>query len=158
MQSKTQFLKKMLALIQTIAGNRLSSSEQLSIAMAALSKAAEAYDSTRGVSYSSFAMMCAKYACFARLREEAQQRFSIEAVGTLEDHRTPEDQFLRKERRYLIREAVLQLPPFLRLVVILRVFHDRKFSEIAQDIGVSCTTAWRAYHLALQVLREYFSS
>jgi RNA polymerase sigma factor (sigma-70 family) len=49
----------------------------------------------------------------------------------------PESGCVRRERKELLRQAILRLPPILREVIELRHVQDRSTREIAQTLGIS---------------------
>ena len=57
-------------------------------------------------------------------------------------------------RAVALASAVLQLPPNLREVLMLRIWADMSFPAIAQLTGVPCATATSRYRYALDHLRE----
>ena len=47
---------------------------------------------------------------------------------------------LREERRHALRHAVEDLPQQMKRIVILRIYHDMKYREIAALMGISIDT------------------
>jgi RNA polymerase sigma-70 factor (ECF subfamily) len=48
-----------------------------------------------------------------------------------------EEEMARRERSTQLRDAVATLPPQMRRCVLLRVYQDRKYREIAEILGIS---------------------
>lgn len=61
-------------------------------------------------------------------------------------------------RRLLVRHAILQLPPKQRATVILRVYHDLPYDEIARTLGTTVGAAKANIFHALGKLRRALGS
>lgn len=59
----------------------------------------------------------------------------------------PEDAALADERLRLLHEAIQSLPPQCRAVFTLRMFQDRSYKEIAEELKISVRTVEK--HVAL---------
>lgn len=57
-------------------------------------------------------------------------------------------------RRRKVREAVRKLPPKYRDVVILRIYADRPFAEVARLLGITENSAKVMFHRAKEILRK----
>lgn len=64
--------------------------------------------------------------------------------GTCE---SPEDAALADERLRLLNEAIQSLPPQCRAAFTLRMFQDRSYKQIAEQLGISARTVEK--HIAL---------
>lgn len=76
------------------------------------------------------------------------------------DHRQPDPvERLDTERRSaLVRRAILQLPPKQRATVILRVYHDLPYDEIARTLGTTVGAAKANIFHALGKLKRLLGS
>ncbi len=63
------------------------------------------------------------------------------------------DDLESSQRRALLREAVDRLPPKQRMTVILRIYHELPFVEVAQILETSAGSAKVNYHHAMKRLR-----
>jgi RNA polymerase sigma-70 factor (ECF subfamily) len=70
--------------------------------------------------------------------EEAGER--EDAAGPTDESPAPADQLLGKERSRLLRQAVEKLPPQMRRCLLLRVYQDLKYREIADVMSLSIET------------------
>jgi RNA polymerase sigma-70 factor (ECF subfamily) len=66
----------------------------------------------------------------------------------------PEGRLLAKERQQLLREAVEELPDQMRKCLILRVYHDLKYREIAAVMRLSIDTIKAHLFQARQRVKE----
>jgi RNA polymerase sigma-70 factor (ECF subfamily) len=69
----------------------------------------------------------------------------------------PLDQVQGEERRVLVRNAVDQLPDFLRQVVILAYYQGLKYRDVAEILGIPVGTVKSRLHAALLRLHESWS-
>jgi len=65
-----------------------------------------------------------------------------------------EEKVILKEQRQVLRRLISQLPYKQRLTLILKVYHELTFSEIAQVLNCSIGTVKANFHFALNRLRE----
>jgi len=68
-----------------------------------------------------------------------------------------DEQVLRNETRREIVQAVQQLSAKLRVVVILRYYHNYSLEEIAQLLEIPLGTVKSRHHLALRQLRQTYA-
>jgi len=61
---------------------------------------------------------------------------------------------LDRERRSELRQAVTGLPPRQRATLVLKVYHDLTFEQVAATLGCPVGTAKANYHHALTRLRR----
>jgi RNA polymerase sigma-70 factor, ECF subfamily len=66
----------------------------------------------------------------------------------------PEEEMARAETRRHVARALLGLPPYLREVVVMKVYHQLKFREIAQITSTPEGTLKARFHRAVAELRE----
>jgi RNA polymerase sigma-70 factor, ECF subfamily len=85
----------------------------------------------------------------------------IDASEELRDIRTEEEDVLRmillQERSKLLWDALEELPPQMKKAVILRVYNDLKYREIAETMSVSIETVKAHLYQARQHLRKRLS-
>lgn len=102
-----------------------------------------------------FIASIAKNVYFKYLRKKKIEYTDIDLVGELQDTSdTPEEAYLRKARSEKIRRAVDTLPQNYRDVVILRVYADLTFPDIASVLGISTSSAKVIFHRAKKKLSE----
>ena len=83
-----------------------------------------------------------------RLRHLADP--SAEAEG-----QSPEAQVIKDEWNRLIQEAVNRLPPQCRAALVLRVFHQCSYKEVAERLGISAKTAEKHIARGLREIHVY---
>ncbi|MCR5423967.1 MAG: sigma-70 family RNA polymerase sigma factor [Bacteroidales bacterium] len=70
----------------------------------------------------------------------------------------PEDEFIREQRKEILREVVGQLKPHYRKMVELRYFEERSYEEIAEEMKMPLGTVkvqlFRARDLLQNILRK----
>ena len=98
--------------------------------------------------------------CFERIRAEEKQRKLREADhGTPQDTQpSPDENLWASELREAADRAVRSLPPQQRSIFVLKQYHDLKFSEIANLLGISEGGAKASYHKAIVALRSKLKS
>jgi RNA polymerase sigma-70 factor (ECF subfamily) len=64
------------------------------------------------------------------------------------------DELDHSQRRDQLRNAVESLPPKQRMTVILRIYHELPFAEVAEVMGGSVGSAKVNYHHAMKRLRS----
>jgi RNA polymerase sigma-70 factor (ECF subfamily) len=69
-------------------------------------------------------------------------------------HSSPEDRAIATETAGLVTSAVMQLPPLQRTVVVLRVWQNLSYREIAQIVGRTEPTVRSHMHHGLAGLRK----
>ncbi|HTL30189.1 MAG TPA: RNA polymerase sigma factor [Tepidisphaeraceae bacterium] len=68
---------------------------------------------------------------------------------------SPPDTAIAMESATLVQVAVAQLPPRQRLVVVMRLWNDFSYAQIAQMLGIREATVRSTMHDALASLRRY---
>lgn len=102
-----------------------------------------------------FIASIAKNVYLKNLRKKRIESFDIEQIEELQDTKdTPEEAYMRKARSEKIRCAVEGLSPSYRDVVILRVYADLTFPDIASALGISTSSAKVIFHRAKKKLSE----
>lgn len=65
----------------------------------------------------------------------------IDATGARhDDGRTPEDGLIADEEARLLEQAVARLPPQCRAAFTLKLFQNRSYRQIAEELGISTKT------------------
>ena len=96
-------------------------------------------------------------ACRADFRKAAPGSVPLEEFGPAapeSSEPTPDEAAERNEQAALVVEAVTQLPSQQRLVVVLRVWNQLSYNDIAAVAGCSEATARSHMHAALAGLRK----
>jgi RNA polymerase sigma factor (sigma-70 family) len=87
--------------------------------------------------------------------EDREERSAPEVASPDEG---PEEEALRQERRRLLHQAIMALPPAYREVVMLYHFQQLSYQEIADRLGAPVRTVetrlYRARHMLKQALAE----
>jgi len=65
-----------------------------------------------------------------------------------------EEQVIHKEQREVLRELISQLPYKQRITLILKIYHELTFLEIARVVDSSVGTVKANFHFALNRLRQ----
>jgi len=103
------------------------------------------YKTTRNLCYDKF--RSAKH----RL-EITIETTTIEVVSDESDK--PDAKFAKKEEMQLIKEAINQLDPRSREIVVLKLEHERSYREIAEIMDLSSTNVGFILHKAMKKLAE----
>lgn len=83
--------------------------------------------------------------------ETAKEKFYIPIPDL---NQNPEEKLIKRETDFDVHQLLQNLPPEQKEVVILRIFHDLSFSEIADFTNVSINTALGRMRYALINLRK----
>ena len=83
-------------------------------------------------------------------QSERRQKHETEAARQKPDWFVPNDDLLAKEAA----EKLAELPPERREIVVLRIWNQLSFDEIAELTGTAKTSVFRMYSEALQELRK----
>jgi RNA polymerase sigma-70 factor (ECF subfamily) len=102
------------------------------------------------------------YACVKRcalewLRAGSRRSRREEAIARAEAEPLFEDALEQQERRVAIEAALATLPEKQREVLVMRIWGDLSFPQIAEALGVPTETAASRYRYALAKLHEEFS-
>src|SRR5262245_48343117 len=97
---------------------------------------------------------CVKGCALEWLRGQRRRTRREEAVARGEVRPLFESRLLEDERRRQIESAMQLLPGEQREVVVLKVWGELSFAEIAEALGVSANTAASRYRYALEKLRH----
>jgi RNA polymerase sigma-70 factor, ECF subfamily len=79
--------------------------------------------------------------CLDGLRKQKRHRINaLAAVRDHADHSLPAEDFERAELRFRVRQAVDELPPDLKILIVLREFEELSYQEISAVTGLSIGT------------------
>ena len=102
-----------------------------------------------------FIAAIAKNVYFKYVRKKRIEYIDIELVKELEDlNDTPEEACLRSFESKKIRNVIEKLPPKYRDVILLRVYADLTFADIASVLDISTCSAKVIFHRAKKILSE----
>ncbi len=102
-----------------------------------------------------FIASIAKNVYYKYIRKKKIEFIDIESVRELQDlNDTPEEACLRSFKSEKIRRVINKLPQNYRDVVILRVYADLTFPDIAGVLGISTSSAKVIFHRAKKILSE----
>lgn len=90
----------------------------------------------------------------AQESEDAPESPTLQTSRLKAAEQDPLDQALRSEQTRLLYEAIEDLPPQMRRIVMLRIVQDLKYSEIAAVAQVSVQTVRSQLHAARERLRS----
>lgn len=99
----------------------------------------------------------AKNVYFSHLRRNKHTVFNDDWLIDTEDESDsthPEQRVLRQERTDAVRRSISRLPGKYRDVVILRIYAELKFSQIADYLGISENSAKVLFYRAKHRLKE----
>ena len=58
------------------------------------------------------------------------------------------------ENRLFLKDALVKIPEEQREVIILRIYEELKFAEIAKMLGCNVSTVKSRYHLGIRKLKK----
>ncbi len=91
-----------------------------------------------------------------KLKEESlEEADSSGSESLFTISRTPEEDFRIGEQRRLLAEAIQQLKPKEREILLMQHFHQMSYSEIAESLGIPIGTVMSRLYQARSALREY---
>ena len=92
----------------------------------------------------SWMLKCVQNLCFNQLKRRKFQVYLDEEEGeTLETllyansykaNPTPDEIAMKQERKQLVRQAIEELPPDMRTIVIMREFNEMSYKQIAEEL------------------------
>lgn len=109
--------------------------------------------------FSSWLFGIAHNSCIDHIRKNSREKIndnkSIE-IDKMESRQNmcPEKEFLKKEKTQYLKKAIEQLKPDQKDVILLRLYTDLTFKEIAEQLGYSLNTVLGRMHYALINLRK----
>jgi RNA polymerase sigma-70 factor (ECF subfamily) len=102
-----------------------------------------------------FIAAIAKNVYYKYVRKKRIECIDINSVDELQDlSDTPEEACLRNLKSVKIRKVVEMLPKNYRDVVLLRVYADLTFADIANVLNISTSSAKVIFHRAKKILTE----
>lgn len=102
-----------------------------------------------------FVASIAKNVYYKHVRKKRVEYIDIELLSELQDSSdTPEEACLRKMRSRQIRNVIEKLPVKYRDVVLLRVYADLTFPDIANALDISTSSAKVIFHRAKKIISE----
>ena len=102
-----------------------------------------------------FVASIAKNVYYKNIRKKRVEYIDIELIKELQDTGdTPEEACLRSLKSKEIRRVIDMLPKNYRDVVLLRVYADLTFSDIANALGISTSSAKVIFHRAKKIISE----
>ena len=102
-----------------------------------------------------FIASIAKNVYYKHVRKKRVEYIDIELIKELQDSSdTPEEACLRSMRSKEIRRTIEMLPKKYRDVVVLRVYADLPFSDIASALDISLSSAKIIFHRAKKIISE----
>ncbi|MEK7286371.1 MAG: sigma-70 family RNA polymerase sigma factor [Nitrospirota bacterium] len=78
----------------------------------------------------------------------------VEEMDIIADQKMPFDQLDDENRSSRMNAAIQTLPKQQRMTVILRVYEERSYEEIAKILGCAQETARAHFHLGIRALRK----
>lgn len=91
--------------------------------------------------------------CIDHLNSRNRTR-ALEDEDLLSDGETPHEECDRSQRSAALQEALMQLAPDYRAVIVLRHFVDRSYREMAEILGIPEKTVKSRLFTARQLLRD----
>lgn len=102
-----------------------------------------------------FIASIAKNVYYKYMRKKRIEYVDIELIKEIQDSKdTPEEACLRSVRSAEIRRVIDMLPKNYRDVVVLRVYADLAFPDIAEALGISVSSAKVIFHRAKKIISE----
>lgn len=97
----------------------------------------------------------AYHQAMAVVRRKAVDQRAIQKLGWLTDGRrhVAEDLLVQRERAEAVRVAIEHLPPDQQQVVRMRIYQDKTFAQIADELSIPLGTALGRMRSALSKLR-----
>ena len=96
----------------------------------------------------------AKNTYFKYLRKNKITHLDLELAVMPDEEHSPEYILERRLEAAQVREAVRKLPPKYRDVVVLRIYAERSYAEVARLLGITENSAKVMFHRAKEILRK----
>lgn len=96
----------------------------------------------------------AKNTYFKYLRKNKISHLDLELAVLTDEASSPEFILEKRLQADQVREAVRKLPPKYRDVVVLRIYAERPYSEVARLLGITENSAKVMFHRAKEILRK----
>jgi RNA polymerase sigma-70 factor (ECF subfamily) len=96
---------------------------------------------------------------YTSLDEDYENEDYITLSQTLKDtNPNPEEQFIKKQRKRIVRKIIQDLKPEYREIIELRFYHEMSYEEIAEYLNLPLGTVkaklFRARELIYQILKD----
>jgi RNA polymerase sigma-70 factor (ECF subfamily) len=109
-------------------------------------------------SIQSYLFRSVRNACLNRIKHAKVRSVYAEEISAIAQNSEPADQIsTQKELQKQIHSAIDSLPEQCRLVFKLSRFEELKYSEIAEQLGISVKTVENHMGKALRIMREKLS-
>ncbi len=132
-----------------------SEQDAADLAQRVLLRAYEKLGSFRGqAAFRTWIYRIAVNLCLNAIRDAQRRATTPLDEGALGVEADQHHQAERSAQRQVLRQAVDRLPPKQRMTVILRVYQDLPFAEVAEILGSSENSAKVNYHHAMKRLRQ----
>ncbi|MEK7747937.1 MAG: sigma-70 family RNA polymerase sigma factor [Nitrospirota bacterium] len=94
--------------------------------------------------------------CRNKIKERARQPDfeDIEEIEIAANQKTPFDKIDDENRGYRVRQAIQKLPEQQRMTLILRVYEEYSYEQIASQLGCAQETARANFHHGIRNLRK----
>lgn len=96
----------------------------------------------------------AKNTYFKYLRKNRIRPVNLELLANAEAEGTPEEAYVHRTEVKNVRDAVLRLPQKYRDVVMLRIYAELSFAEVARYLDINENSAKVIFHRAKKILKE----
>ena len=96
----------------------------------------------------------AKNTYFKYLRKNRFHPVNLELLTDAAAEDTPEETYVQRAEVKNVRAAVLRLPKKYKDVVMLRIYAELSFAEVARYLGINENSAKVIFHRAKKILRE----
>lgn len=112
-------------------------------------------DTCQNKNLKGYLLIIARNLCFDYFRHKkrmigAESVVEMETVVKLEK----EEQTDYVENRLFLKDALVKIPEEQREVIILRIYEELKFAEIAKMLGCNVSTVKSRYHLGIRKLKK----
>ncbi|MCX5786254.1 MAG: sigma-70 family RNA polymerase sigma factor [Elusimicrobia bacterium] len=144
----------LFAYIVSFVGDHAAAEDILHEIFAKLLKEPEAYSGRGGIS--GFLYVCARNNAFNWLkRQNKQVQYSEELDGLIDfSGKEPGNSTELKELKKLVNRALFDIPVKQREIIMLKIYKDMKFREIAEITGDPINTVIARYQYGLRKLQE----
>jgi RNA polymerase sigma-70 factor, ECF subfamily len=125
-------------------------------------RALKSFDGFRGGDARAWLLTIVRNTCYTWLQQNRQQELTTafdEEIHTADEHsRSPEALLLQSADVRLVKDALEELPPEFREVIVLRELEGMSYNEIAALCGIPLGTVMSRLARARQRLELYFTN
>lgn len=111
-------------------------------------------DSYQDKNLKGYLLMIARNACYDYFRHKKE----TVCIDEIEESGTEDSQIARIENEMLLRQALIDLSPQQREVIILRIYEGLKYTEIAKILGCNLSTVKSRYFQGIKKLDRLLGS